>query len=74
MQSAFANEAFLDEIAVATRTDPFELRRRYLADDARAIEVLERLAQLAQWQKRSTAVGASAARPPDGDGLRQVRK
>jgi nicotinate dehydrogenase subunit B len=53
MQSAFANEAFLDEIAVATRTDPFELRQRSLADDPRAIEVLERLARLSNWQKRT---------------------
>jgi nicotinate dehydrogenase subunit B len=53
MQSAFANEAFFDEIAVATNTDPFELRLRYLANDARAVEVLQRLAQLANWQKRS---------------------
>src|SRR5271168_4146009 len=54
MQSGFANEAFLDEIAVATNADPFELRRRYLTDDARAIAVLDRLARLAQWQKPST--------------------
>jgi nicotinate dehydrogenase subunit B len=52
MQSAFANEAFLDEIAVASRTDPFELRRRALANDPRAIELLERLARLSNWQKR----------------------
>jgi CO/xanthine dehydrogenase Mo-binding subunit len=61
MQSAFANEAFLDEIAVAANADPFELRRRYLADDARAIEVLERLTQLARWQKRSTNKKASGS-------------
>jgi nicotinate dehydrogenase subunit B len=63
MQSAFANEGFLDEIAVATNADPFELRRRYLTDDARAIGVLDRLARLAQWQKRSpgkTAGGGTA--------------
>ena len=53
MQSAFANEAFFDEIAVATSTDPFELRLRHLADDSRAVEVLERLARFANWQKRS---------------------
>jgi CO/xanthine dehydrogenase Mo-binding subunit len=60
MQSGFANEAFLDEIAVAANTDPFELRRRYLADDPRAIAVLERLAQLARWQKRSSKANATA--------------
>jgi nicotinate dehydrogenase subunit B len=53
MQSAFANEAFLDEIAVATNTDPFELRLRYLANDPRAVELLERLARLSNWRKLS---------------------
>ena len=64
MQSGFAHEAFFDEIAVAANADPFELRRRYLADDARAIEVLERLARLARWQKRGTDrnAGGSTAR------------
>jgi nicotinate dehydrogenase subunit B len=63
MQSAFANEGFLDEIAVATNADPFELRRRYLTDDARAIAVLDRLARIAQWQRRGpgkTAGGGTA--------------
>ena len=54
MQSAFANEAFLDEIAVATGADPFELRLRYLANDPRAVELLERLARLSSWRKRTT--------------------
>jgi nicotinate dehydrogenase subunit B len=61
MQSGFANEAFLDEIAVAANADPIELRRRYLADDVRAIAVLERLALLAHWQKRSTDKNASGS-------------
>ena len=60
MQSGFANEAFLDEIAVAANADPFELRRRYLSDDPRAIAVLERLAQLARWQKRSSKASSTA--------------
>lgn len=60
MQSAFANEAFLDEIAVATNADPVELRLRYLANDARGVEVLQRLARFANWQKRS------AHKPPGG--------
>jgi nicotinate dehydrogenase subunit B len=54
MQSAFANEAFLDEIAVATKADPFDLRLRYLANDPRAVELLEHLARLSNWQKRSS--------------------
>jgi hypothetical protein len=35
------------------RTDPFELRQQSLADDHRAIELLERLARLSNWQKRT---------------------
>jgi nicotinate dehydrogenase subunit B len=63
MQSAFAHEAFFDEIAVSTNTDPFELRTRYLANDARAVAVLERLARFANWQKRDTGkpVGGGTA-------------
>jgi nicotinate dehydrogenase subunit B len=72
MQSAFANEAFLDEIAVATRTDPFELRRRSLADDDRAIELLERLARLSNWQKR-TLNGHSAGNTVTGRGMAFVK-
>jgi nicotinate dehydrogenase subunit B len=59
MQSGFANEAFLDEIAVAAKVDPIELRRRYLADDARATAVLDRLAQLAHWQRPVTDKNAT---------------
>jgi CO/xanthine dehydrogenase Mo-binding subunit len=54
LQSGFANEAFLDEIAVATKADPFELRLRYLANDPRAIELLKRLARLSNWRKRTS--------------------
>jgi CO/xanthine dehydrogenase Mo-binding subunit len=72
MQSAFANEAFLDEIAVATRTDPFELRQRSLANDDRAIELLERLARLSNWQKR-TFKGHAAGGTVTGRGMAFVK-
>jgi CO/xanthine dehydrogenase Mo-binding subunit len=55
LQSGFANEAFLDEIAVATKADPFELRLSYLANDPRAIELLHRLARLSNWRKRTSS-------------------
>ena len=45
--------------AVAANADPIELRRRYLADDARARAVLDRLAQLAHWQKPSSQKNAT---------------
>lgn len=52
MQSAFANEAFLDELAVAAARDPFELRLHYLANDPRAVALLERLARFSNWHRR----------------------
>ncbi|HEX7967238.1 MAG TPA: molybdopterin cofactor-binding domain-containing protein, partial [Stellaceae bacterium] len=51
MQNTFANEAFTDELAAAAGADPLEFRLRYLKDP-RGIELLERLATLAKWEKR----------------------
>jgi CO/xanthine dehydrogenase Mo-binding subunit len=53
MQNTFANECFLDELAAAANVDPFEFRLRYLDPaDKRGIEVMQRLAKLANWEKR----------------------
>ena len=52
MQNTFANECFLDEIAVAIGVDPLELRLQYL-HDPRGEELLERLAALSNWRLRS---------------------
>ena len=73
MQSAFANEAFLDEIAVATRMDPFELRERSLADDHRALELLERLARLSHWEKRPLNRQATTGGTVTGRGMAFVK-
>jgi nicotinate dehydrogenase subunit B len=51
MQNSFANESFMDELAAAAGVDALEFRLRYLKD-ARGIELLERLAKLASWEKR----------------------
>jgi len=51
MQNTYANECFLDECAAAANVDPLEYRRRYLKD-ARGLELLDRLAKLANWQTR----------------------
>ena len=53
MQNTFGNECFLDEIAAATDTDPLEMRLRHL-DDPRGIDLLERLARLANWEPRGS--------------------
>lgn len=49
MQNTYANECFIDECAAAAGVDPLEYRRRNLKE-ARGLEVLERLAKLANWQ------------------------
>lgn len=48
-QNAFANECFLDEIAVAGGNDPLELRLALLDDDAPLKRVLEVAAAQAGW-------------------------
>ena len=48
MQNTYANESFLDELALAAGVDPFDYRRRLL-DDKRGLAVLDRLHELAKW-------------------------
>jgi len=53
MQNTFANESFIDEIAAAVNADPLEFRVRYTDPaDKRGLEVLDRLASLAKWERR----------------------
>lgn len=48
-QMCFFLESFLDEVAAATRKDPYALRRELLAKDARALRVLDTAAQRGGW-------------------------
>jgi len=50
-ENTFANESFMDELALATGTDPLEFRLRYL-DDPRALAVLHAAAEKAGWESR----------------------
>ncbi|MDB5857106.1 MAG: xanthine dehydrogenase family protein molybdopterin-binding subunit [Ramlibacter sp.] len=59
MQNTFANEAFLDELAVAAKADPFEFRTRHL-HDPRGEEVLQRLRAMARWRGRATPMRAGS--------------
>lgn len=60
MQNTFANEAFMDELAAAAGADPIEFRRKYIdPNDNRGLEVLDRVAALAKWEKRSSPKGAA---------------
>ena len=67
MQMTFGNESFLDEIAAATKTDPWELRNR-LVTDPRGLEVLRRLRDLAKWEPRG-ARPLDAGPSPTGRGM-----
>ena len=53
MQNTYANECFMDELAAAANADPIEFRLKYLDPaDKRGLEVLNRAAALAKWDKR----------------------
>ena len=73
MQNTFANEAFFDEIAAASGADPFELRLRYISNDARGIELLEHLRKLAKWQKRASPRSRHATGVATGRGVAYVK-
>jgi CO/xanthine dehydrogenase Mo-binding subunit len=51
-QTHFASEQFIDELAIATNSDPVEFRLRYLKD-ARDIGVLKAVAEKAGWKPRA---------------------
>ncbi len=51
MQNTFANEVFMDEMAVAAGADPLHFRLKYLTD-TRGQTVLASVARLAGWEAR----------------------
>jgi len=54
-QNTFALECFVDEMATATKMDPFGFRRKYLADRPDMIEVLDELERLSDWKNRQSS-------------------
>lgn len=50
--NAFATECFIDEVALATATDPLAFRRQLLAKDPRALAVLEAVATMSDWERK----------------------
>ena len=74
MQNTFANEAFFDEIAAELKADPLELRVKYAdPSDKRGLEVLERLAKLAKWEKRPSPQKNTAGNIVRGRGVSYVK-
>jgi CO/xanthine dehydrogenase Mo-binding subunit len=74
MQNTFANECFLDEIAAAVNADPLELRIKYTDPaDKRGLEVLDRLAKLAKWDKRPSPQKPIAGNIVKGRGCSYVK-
>ncbi|WP_158807224.1 molybdopterin cofactor-binding domain-containing protein, partial [Beijerinckia sp. L45] len=59
LQNTYANESFMDELAVAAGVDPFDYHRRVLKDP-RGLELLDRLQKLAAWKP------GAAKREPTG--------
>jgi CO/xanthine dehydrogenase Mo-binding subunit len=59
MQNTFANECFMDEVAIAAGADPLEFRLKNL-NDPRGAELLRALAELASWKP-------TKREPPTGD-------
>jgi len=74
MQNTYANESFVDELAAATDMDPLDFRLKYLDPaDKRGIELLQRLAQLANWQKRPSPQKLTNGNVAKGRGMSYVK-
>jgi len=63
MQNTFANESFVDELAVACGVDPLQFRLLHLKD-SRGKDLLQHLARFAKWESRG-----SGPRSPDSGGV-----
>ena len=58
LANRFATESFIDEIARKRGIDPLAYHLELLKDTPRAIKVVERVAQMAEWGKKRDGRGA----------------
>lgn len=65
---SFASEQAIDQLAYLTKTDPYEFRRRNIAD-ARWLGVLDAAARAAKWTPRPAARTISTGRVLTGRGI-----
>ena len=74
MQNTFANECFIDELAAAGGADPINFRLAYLdSADKRGIETLNRVAALANWEKRPSPKRETGGDMLTGRGVSYVK-
>ncbi|HEX2387380.1 MAG TPA: molybdopterin cofactor-binding domain-containing protein, partial [Candidatus Binatia bacterium] len=74
LSRCFASETVLSEIAADLGVDPIELRLRYLTADARATDVLKKVAEKSQWQNRRQPAENSNAAIAKGRGVAMTRR
>jgi CO/xanthine dehydrogenase Mo-binding subunit len=73
-QCHFASEQFIDELAVATRSDPIDFRMRYMTDP-RDVDVIKAAAERAGWQpRRSTRIARTGTASVTGRGIAMAQK
>ncbi len=72
MQNTYANESFIDECAAAAGIDPLDYRRRLLKDP-RGLELLDRLAKLANWTPRAKGSARGGGEVVTGRGMSYVK-
>jgi CO/xanthine dehydrogenase Mo-binding subunit len=74
MQNTFANECFIDEIAASLNADPLAFRVKHIDPaDKRGLEVLDRLAQVAKWEKRPSSRKDATGNVVKGRGVSYVK-